>query len=97
MEADGIEATMVMLNSVLNSFSVAAKPEEGLSVFDYMLQNVSSSLFLDGKWVYSTFDIKVDIAIHTVNNVILSPRKWNGDGDWKNISGLLPSIVEIEI
>jgi pentatricopeptide repeat protein len=51
MEADGIEVTMVMLNSVLNSFSVAAKPEEGLSVLDYMLQNVSSSISLDSKWV----------------------------------------------
>ena len=46
MEADGIGTTIVMLNSVLNSFSVAAKPEEGLSVLDYMLQNVSSSNFL---------------------------------------------------
>ena len=40
MEADGIGATIVMLNSLLNSFSVAAKPEEGLAVFEYMHQNV---------------------------------------------------------
>jgi pentatricopeptide repeat protein len=41
MEADGIETNIVMLNSILNSFSVAAKPEEGLAVFEYMHQNVS--------------------------------------------------------
>ena len=52
MEADGVGATIVMLNSLLNSFSVAAKPEEGLSVLDYMLQNVSSSNFLDTKCPY---------------------------------------------
>ena len=44
MEADGIETNIVMLNSVLNSFSVAAKPEEGLAVFEYMHQNVRSLL-----------------------------------------------------
>jgi hypothetical protein len=37
-----------------------------------------------------TFDIEVDIAIYTVNNVIQSPWKWNGDGERKDISGYYP-------
>lgn len=35
----GVKTNLLMLNSVLNSFSVAAKPEEGLAVFDYMLES----------------------------------------------------------
>ena len=41
MEAEGIEANVVMLNVLINAFSIAGKYLEALSIYDHITEIVS--------------------------------------------------------
>lgn len=44
MEADGTEPNLVMLNLLMNAFSIAGKHLEATAVFEHMKESVSTLL-----------------------------------------------------